>query len=100
MLLIVASGTQTFYGKLDGVQVFFFMETSKTLSVQFQKSQADLEYMEKRLRLDFINTTAENGCAAEVIEDDQSSLIQTETSVQLIINLQGCMCLCRRTQPW
>ncbi|XP_008331710.1 SKA complex subunit 2 isoform X1 [Cynoglossus semilaevis] len=39
--------------------------TVDKLEAMFQKSQADLEYMEKRLRLDFINTTAENGCAAE-----------------------------------
>ncbi|XP_042287166.1 spindle and kinetochore-associated protein 2 isoform X3 [Thunnus albacares] len=31
----------------------------------FQKSEADLEYIERRLKLDFINNTAENGCPAE-----------------------------------
>lgn len=34
--------------------------------LQFLKSEADLEYIEKRLKLDFINSTAENGCPAEV----------------------------------
>uniref|UniRef100_A0A3Q3RLP3 Protein FAM33A n=1 Tax=Mastacembelus armatus TaxID=205130 RepID=A0A3Q3RLP3_9TELE len=29
------------------------------------KSEADLEYIEKRLKLDFINNTTENGCSVE-----------------------------------
>ncbi|KAI3373384.1 hypothetical protein L3Q82_021934 [Scortum barcoo] len=33
--------------------------------LQFLKSEADLEYIEKRLKLDFINNTAETGCPAE-----------------------------------
>ncbi|XP_058483392.1 spindle and kinetochore-associated protein 2 [Solea solea] len=39
--------------------------TVDKLEVMFQKSQADLEYIEKRLKLDFINSTAENGASAE-----------------------------------
>uniref|UniRef100_A0A8C7ZQ45 Protein FAM33A n=1 Tax=Oryzias sinensis TaxID=183150 RepID=A0A8C7ZQ45_9TELE len=31
----------------------------------FQKSEADLDYIERRLKLDFINSTAENGSSAE-----------------------------------
>uniref|UniRef100_A0A8C6S6G2 Protein FAM33A n=1 Tax=Neogobius melanostomus TaxID=47308 RepID=A0A8C6S6G2_9GOBI len=31
----------------------------------FQKSEADLDYIEKRLKLDFINKTSESGCSAE-----------------------------------
>ncbi|KAF6725706.1 60S ribosomal protein L23a [Oryzias melastigma] len=35
------------------------------MSSQFQKSEADLDYIERRLKLDFINSTAENGSSAE-----------------------------------
>uniref|UniRef100_A0A8D2ZNI2 Protein FAM33A n=1 Tax=Scophthalmus maximus TaxID=52904 RepID=A0A8D2ZNI2_SCOMX len=35
------------------------------MSLQFMKSEADLEYIGKRLKLDFINSTAENGCPTE-----------------------------------
>lgn len=31
------------------------------------KSKADLEYIEKRLKLDFINNIAENGSHAEMV---------------------------------
>uniref|UniRef100_A0A669EZK2 Protein FAM33A n=1 Tax=Oreochromis niloticus TaxID=8128 RepID=A0A669EZK2_ORENI len=31
----------------------------------FLKAEADLDYIEKRLKLDFINSSAENGCPAE-----------------------------------
>ncbi|XP_035864729.1 spindle and kinetochore-associated protein 2 isoform X2 [Sander lucioperca] len=42
------------------------METTvEKLEAMFLKSEADLEYIEKRLKLDFINNTAENGCPAE-----------------------------------
>ncbi|KAM4545553.1 SKA complex subunit 2 [Odontesthes bonariensis] len=42
------------------------METTvEKLEAMFLKSEADLEYIERRLRLDFINNTAENGCSAE-----------------------------------
>ncbi|XP_035522065.1 spindle and kinetochore-associated protein 2 [Morone saxatilis] len=42
------------------------METTvEKLEAMFLKSEADLEYIEKRLKLDFINSTAENGCPAE-----------------------------------
>ncbi|KAM9348687.1 SKA complex subunit 2 [Symphorus nematophorus] len=42
------------------------METTvEKLEAMFVKSEADLEYIEKRLKLDFINNTAENGCPAE-----------------------------------
>ncbi|XP_071317592.1 SKA complex subunit 2 [Trachinotus anak] len=42
------------------------METTvDKLEAMFLKSEADLEYIEKRLRLDFINSTAENGSPAE-----------------------------------
>ncbi|KAM9846764.1 SKA complex subunit 2 [Aulostomus maculatus] len=35
--------------------------TVEKLEAMFQKSEADLEYIERRLKLDFINSTAENG---------------------------------------
>lgn len=35
------------------------------MSLQFLKSEADLDYIEKRLKLDFINIAAENGRPAE-----------------------------------
>ncbi|KAF3841423.1 hypothetical protein F7725_007285 [Dissostichus mawsoni] len=39
------------------------METTvDKLEAMFLKSEADLEYIEKRLKLDFINNTSENGC--------------------------------------
>ncbi|XP_076606378.1 SKA complex subunit 2 [Chaetodon auriga] len=42
------------------------METTvEKLEALFLKSEADLEYIEKRLKLDFINNTAENGCPTE-----------------------------------
>ncbi|XP_026183758.1 SKA complex subunit 2 isoform X2 [Mastacembelus armatus] len=42
------------------------METTvDKLEAMFQKSEADLEYIEKRLKLDFINNTTENGCSVE-----------------------------------
>uniref|UniRef100_A0A672Z573 Protein FAM33A n=1 Tax=Sphaeramia orbicularis TaxID=375764 RepID=A0A672Z573_9TELE len=43
------------------------------LMLLFQKSEADLEYIEKRLKLDFISKVAENGCPeenpAEILEN-------------------------------
>ncbi|XP_041808435.1 spindle and kinetochore-associated protein 2 isoform X2 [Chelmon rostratus] len=42
------------------------METTvEKLEAMFLKSEADLEYIEKRLKLDFITNTAENGCLTE-----------------------------------
>ncbi|XP_060942326.1 spindle and kinetochore-associated protein 2 isoform X1 [Limanda limanda] len=42
------------------------METTvDKLEAMFLRSEADLEYIEKRLKLDFINRTAENGSSAE-----------------------------------
>ncbi|XP_028276815.1 SKA complex subunit 2 [Parambassis ranga] len=42
------------------------METTvEKLEAMFLKSEADLGYIEKRLQLDFINNTAQNGCPAE-----------------------------------
>ncbi|CAK6977312.1 spindle and kinetochore-associated protein 2 [Scomber scombrus] len=42
------------------------METTvEKLEAMFQKSEADLEYIERRLKLDFINNSAENGCPTE-----------------------------------
>ncbi|XP_059207304.1 spindle and kinetochore-associated protein 2 [Centropristis striata] len=42
------------------------METAvEKLELMFQKSEADLEYIEKRLKSDFIKNAAENGCPAE-----------------------------------
>uniref|UniRef100_A0A3B4B1Y5 Protein FAM33A n=1 Tax=Periophthalmus magnuspinnatus TaxID=409849 RepID=A0A3B4B1Y5_9GOBI len=35
------------------------------LEALFQKSEADLDYIEKRLKLDFINTASESGCTAQ-----------------------------------
>ncbi|XP_040908120.1 TIP41-like protein isoform X2 [Toxotes jaculatrix] len=43
----------------------FSTRESKIAELKFQKSEADLEYIEKRLKLDFINNAAENGCPAE-----------------------------------
>ncbi|XP_013875799.1 SKA complex subunit 2 [Austrofundulus limnaeus] len=39
--------------------------TVEKLEAMFLKSEADLEYMERRLKLDFINNTAAEGCSAE-----------------------------------
>ncbi|KAM3842824.1 SKA complex subunit 2 [Diretmus argenteus] len=36
-----------------------------TRNEKYQKSEADLEYLEKRLKLDFVNSATENGSAAE-----------------------------------
>ncbi|CAI5644539.1 unnamed protein product [Oreochromis niloticus] len=45
------------------------METTvEKLEAMFLKAEADLDYIEKRLKLDFINSSAENGCPAEVKE--------------------------------
>ncbi|XP_078142883.1 SKA complex subunit 2 isoform X1 [Centroberyx gerrardi] len=42
------------------------METTvEKLEAMFQKSEADLDYIEKRLKLDFVNQTTENGSPAE-----------------------------------
>ncbi|XP_038565262.1 spindle and kinetochore-associated protein 2-like isoform X2 [Micropterus salmoides] len=42
------------------------METTvEKLEAMFLKSEADLEYIEKRLKLDFINNAAENRCPTE-----------------------------------
>ncbi|XP_029923957.1 TIP41-like protein isoform X3 [Myripristis murdjan] len=42
------------------------METTvEKLEAMFQKSEADLDYIEKRLKLDFANNAAENGSAPE-----------------------------------
>uniref|UniRef100_A0A3Q4GY28 Spindle and kinetochore-associated protein 2-like n=1 Tax=Neolamprologus brichardi TaxID=32507 RepID=A0A3Q4GY28_NEOBR len=42
------------------------METTvEKLEAMFLKAEADLDYIEKRLKLDFINSSAENGCPAE-----------------------------------
>lgn len=45
-------------------------------SLQFLKSKADLEYIEKRLKLDFINDIAENGSHAQAVT--KSWLINTQ----------------------
>ncbi|CDR00243.1 unnamed protein product, partial [Oncorhynchus mykiss] len=39
--------------------------TLNQLSFQFQKAEADMEYMEKRLRLDFLTNVPENSAAEE-----------------------------------
>ncbi|XP_033970080.1 spindle and kinetochore-associated protein 2 [Trematomus bernacchii] len=39
--------------------------TVDKLEAMFLKSEADLEYIEKRLKLDFINNTLQNGCPAK-----------------------------------
>ncbi|KAK9536073.1 hypothetical protein VZT92_005885 [Zoarces viviparus] len=42
------------------------METTvEKLEAMFLKSEADLDYIERRLKLDFIKDAAENGCPAE-----------------------------------
>ncbi|KAM4603694.1 SKA complex subunit 2-like [Polymixia lowei] len=42
------------------------METTvEKLEAMFQKSEADLEYIEKRLKLDFVANTTEQGAPAE-----------------------------------
>ncbi|XP_067350707.1 spindle and kinetochore-associated protein 2 isoform X4 [Channa argus] len=42
------------------------METTvDKLEAMFLKSEADLEYIEKRLKLDFLNQHAVNGCPAK-----------------------------------
>uniref|UniRef100_A0A3P9I1I6 Protein FAM33A n=1 Tax=Oryzias latipes TaxID=8090 RepID=A0A3P9I1I6_ORYLA len=42
-----------------------FLVDRKNRQDHFQKSEADLDYIERRLKLDFINSTAENGSPAE-----------------------------------
>ncbi|KAK5613663.1 hypothetical protein CRENBAI_018055 [Crenichthys baileyi] len=39
--------------------------TVEKLETRFLKSEADLEYIERRLKLDFINSAAVSGCSAE-----------------------------------
>lgn len=39
--------------------------TVEKLETMFLKSEADLEYIERRLKLDFINSASEIGCTAE-----------------------------------
>ncbi|MEQ2280701.1 hypothetical protein AMECASPLE_022653 [Ameca splendens] len=41
--------------------------TVEKLETRFLKSEADLEYIERRLKLDFINSAAVSGCSAEVV---------------------------------
>lgn len=43
-------------------------------SLQFLKSESDLEYIEKRLKLDFINSIAENSCHAQAVTEPRSFL--------------------------
>jgi len=46
--------------------------------VQFQKSEADLDYIEKRLKLDFINArTPGDGAPAEVPHSHLKDLLST-----------------------
>ncbi|KAA8586361.1 hypothetical protein FQN60_000197 [Etheostoma spectabile] len=49
----------------SGWKLFNMETTVEKLEAMFLKSEADLEYIEKRLKLDFINNAAENGCPAE-----------------------------------
>ncbi|XP_054586464.1 TIP41-like protein isoform X2 [Nothobranchius furzeri] len=43
----------------------FSTRESKVAELKFLKSEADLEYIERRLKLDFINGEAANGCSTE-----------------------------------
>ncbi|XP_024117020.1 spindle and kinetochore-associated protein 2 [Oryzias melastigma] len=47
------------------IKLFNMETTVEKLEAMFQKSEADLDYIERRLKLDFINSTAENGSSAE-----------------------------------
>ncbi|XP_004076434.2 SKA complex subunit 2 isoform X2 [Oryzias latipes] len=47
------------------IKLFNMETTVEKLEAMFQKSEADLDYLERRLKLDFINSTAENGSSAE-----------------------------------
>ncbi|XP_034082568.1 spindle and kinetochore-associated protein 2 [Gymnodraco acuticeps] len=49
----------------SGWKLFNMETTVDKLEAMFLKSEADLEYIEKRLKLDFINNASENGCAAK-----------------------------------
>lgn len=52
-----------------------FFKAQRCLSLQFLKSKADLEYIEKRLKLDFINMTAETGCQTEMVNEQKTAVI-------------------------
>lgn len=49
------------------IPTYFAGKLKDCASLQFLKSKADLEYIEKRLKLDFINNIAENGSHAEMV---------------------------------
>ncbi|XP_010784378.1 SKA complex subunit 2 [Notothenia coriiceps] len=49
----------------SGWKLFNMETTVDKLEAMFLKSEADLEYIEKRLKLDFINNASENGCPAK-----------------------------------
>ncbi|XP_056909831.1 spindle and kinetochore-associated protein 2 isoform X3 [Takifugu flavidus] len=50
------------------------METAvEKVEAMFLKSKADLEYIEKRLKLDFINSGAENGCHTQAVSSVEAS---------------------------
>ncbi|KAL0994461.1 hypothetical protein UPYG_G00122540 [Umbra pygmaea] len=55
------------------------METAvDKLEAMFQKAEADMEYMEKRLRLDFLTNAAENGAA----EDNPVMLLKNLSAIK------------------
>ncbi|XP_063751284.1 spindle and kinetochore-associated protein 2 isoform X1 [Eleginops maclovinus] len=49
----------------SGWKLFNMETTVEKLEAMFLKSEADLEYIEKRLKLDFLNKASANGCPTE-----------------------------------
>ncbi|XP_030601616.1 SKA complex subunit 2 isoform X2 [Archocentrus centrarchus] len=49
----------------SGRKLFNMETTVEKLEAMFLKAEADLDYIEKRMKLDFITNAAENGCPAE-----------------------------------
>ncbi|TKS83033.1 Spindle and kinetochore-associated protein 2 [Collichthys lucidus] len=57
----------------------YYQSVKLRVFLQFLKSEADLEYIEKRLKLDFINSAAENGCPAE---ENPAVMLETLRSIK------------------
>ncbi|KAM4546485.1 SKA complex subunit 2 [Fundulus diaphanus] len=53
--------------------------TVEKLESMFLKSEADLEYIQRRLKLDFINSAAKSGCPAE---EDVTVMLENLKSIK------------------
>ncbi|XP_061595082.1 spindle and kinetochore-associated protein 2 [Cololabis saira] len=57
------------------------METTvEKLEAMFLKSEADLDFIERRLKLDFINSSAENGCPAK---ENMAGMLENLKSIKV-----------------